>query len=993
MPNSFETEYKRLNKAQKEAVETIDGPVMVVAGPGTGKTQILALRIANILEKTDTPADGILCLTFTNSAVYAMRERLRKYIGPTASRIQISTFHAFAIKMIEENYEVLDYVEKPTLIDDLQSIALCDNILSSNKFEHLRTRTNKSLYFHDIKSLISLLKRERMSPDDLSLEIKKEIKNIENSEENISTRGPSKGKLKQEAVKKIEGLERTEEIVTFYAMYEMQKRAKNFLDFDDVLEELVKLVEISENVRDNIREQFLYVLVDEHQDSSGVQNEFLARVWGDVEKPNVFVVGDDRQLIYGFGGASLTYFEGFKQVFSGVKLITLTENYRSTQRILDTADALLKSSLAEARLLSNSSETHPLRIIESSYPRDEILRAGIEIKDFINSGVDANECAILVPKNREVRSAIRILEDLGVPVASGNAQKLFSDSEAENFIQILEIVASPESPELVAPILLSPLARISPLTAHKFIKEKGARGMSLSKILKEDSDELYPEYEPIVDFGKTLESLLDCAKRGDIYGLIQKAGEEILIKGVEDHKNLTRRIEIIRTLLHLVLAETEKNPKLTLEEFLSLIRRLEEYETDIPLATFDSDNGVKVMTLHGSKGLEFERVYIAHLDEKNLLGRKGSAFTLPESIKERVHKKDEEAIKRELYVAITRAKKHCTLSYSLNSYNGSSLEISHIVEDLPAELFDRESASENEKFITDKNIDLFIRSNERSYDPVTASKLADLVKDEYYKKNLAVTHINNFFECPWKWYFRNFLELPEPQTISLEFGNLVHGIIDRTLKGKLKTDEKSIVDAIREKAEKLCGFSDSDIARMKKDAEKTILIWIKNRFPEIEKDHESEKSLVFRDSDFEHLSITGKIDLLEKLDENSVRVTDFKTGNIKKKSEIEKETDEGRMSDYLRQLAMYTYLIDRKSEGVMKVVESQLEFLEGEGDKDAIYKREIGDTEVKKLLKDINDFDQLLSSGEWIDRPCRFKPWKAGETCDYCKLAEIYKKV
>jgi DNA helicase-2/ATP-dependent DNA helicase PcrA len=124
--NSFETGYKRLNKAQKEAVETIDGPVMVVAGPGTGKTQILTLRIANILQKTDTPADGILCLTFTNSGVFAMRERLRSYIGAAASRIHISTFHSFAISMIEEYYETLDFVEKPTLIDDVESALLFD---------------------------------------------------------------------------------------------------------------------------------------------------------------------------------------------------------------------------------------------------------------------------------------------------------------------------------------------------------------------------------------------------------------------------------------------------------------------------------------------------------------------------------------------------------------------------------------------------------------------------------------------------------------------------------------------------------------------------------------------------------------------------------------------------------------------------------------------------------------------------------------------------
>ncbi len=990
--NSFEDGYKRLNKAQKEAVDTIEGPVMVVAGPGTGKTQILTLRIANILQETDTPADGILCLTFTNSGVFAMRERLRSYIGSAASRIRISTFHSFAISMIEEYYETLDFIEKPTLIDDVESALLFDAILSDHEWKHLRTRVNKSLYFHDIKSLISLLKRERISPEDFSIEIRNEIKNIQKDESNISTRGASKGNLKQEVTKRIEGLERTEEVVQFYAFYELLKKSKNLLDFDDVLEELVRLVEISDDARDSVRERYLYVLVDEHQDSSGIQNEFLTRVWGDVEKPNIFVVGDDRQLIYGFGGATLAYFESFKESFGGVKLITLTENYRSTQNILNTADALLKSSVTEAKLLSQSDEAHPLRLIESEYPRDEILRAGLEIKERIMRGINPNECAILVPKNREVRSAIKILSDLGIPVASSGREKFFSDSEAGDFVGILKTLASPETPELVAPLLLSPLSGISPLSVHRLFAKEEARKLTLSKLLKfKKGESEYPEDDAISEFAEDMSSWLDYANRGDIHALIQKIGEELLIKNSKDHETLTRRIEIIRTLIHLALSETERNPRITLAGFLEFLDRLREYDTDIPMATFESDHGVKVMTLHASKGLEFECVYIAHLDEKNLLGKRRSGFTLPERVKELEHKKGEEEIKRELYVAITRAKKHATLSYSLYNHNGAPLEVAHVVNDLPGELFEKVSASDNEKFIMTSGIETFVRSGERIYDSVTTSKLAEMLKGEYYKRKLAVTHLNNFFECPWKWYFRNFLQLPEPKTLPLEFGNVVHGVLERILKNKLSTDKKSVTDAIAEKVERLCGFSDKEIAGIKKDASGVVFAWIEKEFPHVLSEHKSEENLTIRDSEFEHLEINGKIDLVEQLEEGIVRVTDFKTGGLKKKSEIEKETDEGRMSDMMRQLAMYTYLIERKTDGNTSVGESRLMFLEHLDEKDSVYKTQIDSDHVRSLVKDINDFDQLLSTGEWIDRPCQFKAWKSGETCEYCKLSEIYR--
>ncbi len=989
---SFETEYKRLNKAQNEAVDTIDGPVMVVAGPGTGKTQILALRIANILQKTDTPADGILCLTFTNSGVFAMRERLRSYIGPTSSKIKISTFHSFAISMIEEYYEALDFVEKPKLIDEVDATLLFDAILSDHEWQHLRTRANKSAYFRDIKSLVSLLKRERLSPEDFSVEIKKEIESIKNDEGNISTRGPSKGNLKQEALKRIEGLERTEEVVKFYSLYELLKKAKNLLDFDDVLEELVRLVEISDDARDTIREKYLYVLVDEHQDSSGVQNEFLEKVWGDVEKPNIFVVGDDRQLIYGFGGASLTYFENFKSTFGKVELITLTENYRSTQNILDIADALLQSSIAEAKLVSNSKDTHTLRIIEAEYPRDEILRAGLEIKGLIEKGVDSNECAILVPKNRQVQSAVRVLTDLGLPVSTSGRAKFFADHEAESFIDILKVLENPETPEIIVPILLSPLSGVAPLSVHRFLSENDARKLTLSKLLKlKKGESEYEEDDLIADFADKLSAWLAFSSDGDLYSLVQKIGEELLLKNAPNHEMLVRRVEIIRTLLHLVVSETEKNPRLTLGQFLVFLERLREYDTDIPLATFNSDNGIKVMTLHASKGLEFEHVYIAHLDEKNLLGSKRSAFTLPERVKELEHKKGETEAKRELYVAITRAKKHCTLMYSLFGYNGSALEMAQIVSELPTELFEKISASENEKFIMDSGIETYVRSGEAVFDAVTVGKLADVVKNEYFKNKLSVTHLNNFFECPWKWYFRNFLKLPEPKTASLEFGNLVHGTIEKILKKKIKTDQKSIAKNITELTEKLHGFADKELAQMAREAEEVVLDWVKMELPKISAIYESEENLNVFDAEFERLEITGKIDLVEQIEEGVFKVTDFKTGGLKKKSEIEKETDEGRMSDYERQLAMYSYLIEQKSSGNSNVSESRLMFVEHLGEKDCVYTTEITSEHIKSLTRDIQDFDQLLSSGEWIDRPCQFKPWKPGEVCQYCKLAEIYK--
>src|SRR3989344_8099953 len=387
-------------------------------------------------------------------------------------------------------------------MDEKDSIALYDEVLQKTNWEYIRPRSDSSRYFKDLKSLISFLKRERITPKKFEEEINKEIKSIEKDPTNISSRGESKGEMKKEVLKKIEGLYRTLEAVRFYNLYEATKKEKNLFDYDDILESLVFIVEESEEAKNYIQENFLYVLIDEHQDSSGVQNEFLQAVWGDVEKPNIFVVGDDRQLIYGFGGASLEYFENFKNAFGKAKLITLEENYRSTQKILDSSHNLLQSSITKGRLKSNHPENHALRLVEAYYPRDEIIFAALEIKDKIKKGCDANDIAILVPKNRQVRSAVAILKDMGAPVAGGAAINFFDVPAVVSFLRVLKIIANPNDGVALSASFFDPFSEISPLKAHEFLKASKMREFSLLNVAEEKNNLFNNKDEVNVWLGK-----------------------------------------------------------------------------------------------------------------------------------------------------------------------------------------------------------------------------------------------------------------------------------------------------------------------------------------------------------------------------------------------------------------------------------------------------------------------------------------------------------
>jgi DNA helicase-2/ATP-dependent DNA helicase PcrA len=988
----FAEAYKKLNPLQKEAVDTIDGPVMVVAGPGTGKTQVLSLRIANILVKTDTQADGILCLTFTNSGVKAMRERLAIYIGKDSSKVNVFTFHSFGMKIIEEFYQALDLDAPPRLLDDTDAVVLVDEILHSNEWAHLRPRGDATRYFKDLKSLISILKRERMTPEEFLKEIEMEIKSLNANPDNISSRGESKGQLKNEISKKIESLERTREVVKFFELYEKAKKENNLLDYDDVLESLIRIVENSDDARNSIQERYLYVLIDEHQDSSGIQNEFLEKVWQGVEKPNIFVVGDDRQLIYGFGGATLEYFEGFKKTFGQVKLITLVDNYRSTQVILDTSHGLLQSAMTDKKLVSHTKEHYPLSIVECDYPRDEIIACSLDIKEktTMKNGININDCAILVPKNHQVRSAVTVLRDMGFSVAHGTVD-LFSSDDAVSLLRVLKILADPYDSASLAQSFFDRLTGISPLAAHAYVKSEDMRKFSLVSIVEKEkgknTGKLFPEDDKVMNWIAMLGKWFDTTESGGVYATIQKIGEEFLLDSSKTHDELISRVEIIRTLLHLALSQIEKNPKLSLREFLDFIDRLESYGEEIPLAVFGAEEGIKVLTLHGSKGLEFDYVWIAHMDERSFSSGRKQGFSLPESVEEKIQKRGEEVQKRELYVAITRAKRFCSISYSLHSYKGIDQELAHIIADMPEDFFEHQKSADTEKIILANDPKDYVSKKKYANAETKYKELVQIVSKEYTDRNVSVSLLNNFYECPWKWYFRNLLQLPEPTTESLEFGNAVHCSIDRILKAG-KMTMKEVEDIVTYEVERREYGDTKKKEQIKKEVFGIVSKWVKDRLPELSIDRENEKSVSVRDDSFPHLNIYGKIDLIERLGKDTVRVTDFKTGGVRKKSDIEKLDEEGRLSGYLRQLGMYSYLIKESTKGNSDVRESRLEFVESKNPKENFYDTVISSAQISLLIKDIGDYDSLVKKGDWLARPCNFNSYGKNTECEYCALAK-----
>ncbi len=993
--DAYTEAYRKLNKEQKLAVDTTEGPVMVVAGPGTGKTQVLSLRIANILRTTDIGASGVLCLTFTRSGVTAMRNRLESYIGATAREIKIATFHSFAIELVEKHFTLLGFSHIPQLLDDNQAVLLVDQLLHTGDWDYIRPRTNPTQYFGDLKQLVSLMKRERLTPEIFAREIETEIKNLEMDPESISSRGPTKGQLKKEVEKKIESLQRTREVVQFYESYEQLKKDQGFMDYDDVLEYAVQLVEEFDDVRAEVGEDYQYVLVDEHQDSSLIQNNFLKAVWKDVELPNIFVVGDDRQLIYGFSGASLDYFTEFKHAFGKAQLITLRENYRSTAPVLELADALLKSSITDEALRSNRAGDELITLSEYRFFRDEIIGAGLYFKEQLAAGVPARELALLLPKNYQVRNAVAILRDMGLPVLSGTSVSLYALSEAKSFLRILELVASPDNAVLIAESLLDPVSGILPMDAYRFLREtKKTDALTLDDLISYQKDPgMFQSENAIVKWGNVLVQLVNARSAVTLAQLVAVIGNTVLIDRALDHQALLRVIEIVRSFIHSAESWQGRNPEGTLAGFIEYLKRMREYGGNIELAAFAKEDGISVMTLHKSKGLEYEHVWIAHMNEQVLMSEKRSAFTLPETIIERMKARDVMTAKRELYVALTRAKQFVTISYALVNESGGDLEPARIVSDLAAgdvqHQFIKKTAVENEAVIMRHDPKLYALAPRAAEDPTDLLlDVTDYVRDTFTDTRVSVTLLNNFFECPWKWYFRNFLKLPEVKGPSLALGSAVHGTIEMILKSPKVPSTRELEEAVVRYLNKE-GVSDPhDVRRLAKDGLAAVQVWIDEYYQDLAKDRVTERSLSYRDARFSNLVMFGKIDLTERFPDGTIIVTDFKTGKGKSASQIEKLDDEGRLSAYMRQLAMYSYLVEGVED--QSVHESRLLFLEEDrGSKTALYRTRISSEQVDLLVRDIADYQQLLQSGDWVNRPCVAPTYGPHTECEYCKRAEV----
>ena len=933
----FQAKYKNLTAVQKEAVDTIEGPVMVIAGPGTGKTTILTLRIANILRLTDTPPSGILAITYTDAGVKAIKKKLREIIGSRADEVRVHTFHSFASSLISEYRDHFVHLDKSVQLTEIENEVLIKKILEKKEFALIRPLGKPDFYVNSIIHNISESKKGDKNPEQVLVFAKEKIEEIQNDKDLISTRGENKGGLKAEAKKLIEKCEKTILFAKVYKEYEKQKREANRVDYDDLIFELLKALKNDELFLQLIQEKFLYILVDEHQDTNDSQNEIITLIANFFDNPNVFIVGDEKQAIYRFQGASLENFLRFGKKWNDMKLIALEDNFRSHQHILDASFNMIEKNYAEGehqelrvKLTGHRPEPKPIDIISAPdvFSAEEYLSE--EINKIIKKEPETT-IAIITRKNKELEDVIRALTERGIKVSSERVINIFSHPVGLIFFSLIGFLNDFSETDLLSKTIASGLWHLDfelEIEAIKALKsgnfEKVEKIIPVLKTIKKNivNDSPIHFLTEIAKLSGFEEIIARDPSFVEVWRGIISLSEQIIKQG-----EITSPSELIKNLLAYKVSAEEKSIKVSIGA---------------------PETQVLAMTAHGSKGQEFDYVFIPFATEESWISRKhGEFFVLPGNSKE--EGEDLKDTRRLFYVALTRARKHITLFVTEKNKDEKLFTPLRFLDELNQDSIKKQSIPQAvNNSLANKNIQK--QDNE---------KIIDYTKKVLIEEGLSVTALNHFLNCPSKFVWQSILKVPEGPNASSEKGNAMHKALDQIWKSPEK-DEKTIEKIIKDTVGEYINSSllpkfekDSIIEELSKRAGDVAhsLFSHLNTEGEVSSEVKTENFFSGKFGNKEVLiPLKGRLDAVIVKDKE-VLVFDYKTKGRMSENEIKGNTKNSTV-DYFRQLVFYKLLLQDNSKYKGKKIIPSLVFLTpDEKGNCAISTFEITDSDIEKVMK------------------------------------------
>lgn len=1022
----FDSAYRAANSAQREAIDNTEGTVLVVAGPGTGKTQIIAARIARIIQLGNLP-ENILCLTYTDAGTIAMRNRLLSFIGSDAYRLNIYTFHAFCNLVIQDNPSFFGFSELQP-VSELEQRAFVKLMLDSLPHDNPLAKEKGPLY-SDSKGLLSLyatIKKEDWKIEAVVSAINSHIEVLPNSPAMRYKRKTTKdgvtyqpGDIKQ-ALLDIETAkyERLKAAINSFDLYQAILSENQRYDFDDMIIWVIDAFKSNPGLLCDYQERFQYVLVDEYQDTSGSQNEVVDLLMSYWDDPNLFVVGDDDQSIYRFQGANISNIMSFHTQYNP-QMVTLTENYRSSQQILTAAQQLIEKNSQRLSnketcpdidikkgLNANRPDTELPEIREYPNLLQESLGIALELEQLHNEGHDISRVAVLYRNNRQVEQIIRYLTVKGVPY---NARKRENVLHAPLIKQLLTILVyiyrealKPHTEEgMLFKLLHYPVFQLTPLQIAQLFATNRSSDWNIPRKPVREVMEQAPGSTNFQTASKIIEttiaSIPDKTLQELIHDVINTFG---MLKHSEQVDSTIWNLELLNTFFDFVKDECARNPKLQLVQLIEMLEIMDTQNIALPAERVAcNQNGVNLITCHSSKGLEFETVYMLGCNESEWEKKRTLAsFATPPNMMDGQNVENSlEESRRLFFVAMTRAELRLVISYADKDNNDKPLAKSCFVAELERAGTVVTRTYQLEQHELEQGMLTLMQETAAEE---TSIYQADFVGDLLKEYHLSATHLNSYLTCPHAFFYTNILRVPKPRNAAMAFGTSVHEALEFLFTTMQKTPEKSFPSKaafldvfIREMNRRQDSFTEVEFERRLEKGRQSMDKLYDQQVSSWHKEVLLEKAfkVVLEDE----IRLNGRVDKLEILHENSVNLVDYKTGGYDKKKfqlpnpeKVQQAKSDGKEpkhedlygGDYWRQAVFYKIMVEESPENRYHVASTEFCFVEPDAKTGVFinHKVEISQDEEETVREQIASVYQKIMRREF-DQHCTSK------FCEWCR--------
>ncbi len=938
------------NSKQQQAIDILNGQVMLLAGPGTGKTFTVIHRIEKMLADGVEPS-SILCLTFSDAAASEMRQRLIKKMGVVASAVDIYTYHSFCNDLIKTYPDKFEMTSGVKLITDAEKISIMKECIDDANLEFfVPSRADRYFFTKNFISYVEKLKTQRVSKDeymaciDTNPMLMPRYKELESEIYEREQSGNTKNKTRYNELEKIKtNIEKAKELWTLFELYSTKMINKNLIDFSDMINLVLTSFEEDSQFLSEVSNKYKYFLVDEYQDTNDLQNQIIFNLLDGNDEKNIFVVGDDDQIIYGFQGAKSDNIENFLTKYPNTTVICLEENNRSTQTILDFSNLIVNQD--ENRLENNLyfkekyniskklTAKNPKIIVKDKKIKriqfGEILQEFNyivdDIKTLIESDfapktdedkIDYSQIAIISKKRAELQTFAELLKGKNIPFQIDEGKSIFAiRSTILIYFYIKAMNNYLTSSDKLFGLLLSEPFKIDQQDYNKILEEK--------RLWKKDesSDFItlmrnlngWKNPEKITKFLETFDYLQDYASsnnlRNTVVEIINRTG--LLTYFYKSGKNRSENLAGIRKIISEATDFQNSDSTKNLSDFVKYLDDCFENEIDINL---DKDsvvqNAVQLMTYHGSKGREFEYVYLPNLISSNWedFRMPGEYKLITEDVPDKdaaQAKKDSELLKL-LFVGITRAKHTLTISFA-DSNNGKAQQITKYLEptanyDFDSEQFECSADDLTTEFYRSVSSDVF--DNQKAFKNEIEERVKSVV--------LSPSRLNDYLGCPRKFFYVKVLgiDVEEADWDGANFGTLIHSLLERAVKVAKESAYPTLEEILEKFRLGMDGMKFSSEAKKEKYFKQgqKLLTNYYPYFSQIPISRITDIEFSFYGVDVDGDFITGKIDRIEKNSDGTYELYDYKTGNYTSEKKIAPNEEK---QNYFNQLCFYKYAYEK----------------------------------------------------------------------------------